>query len=33
MDEELSGITMVERTARLIDFKQTPGINTLMVIF
>ncbi len=33
MEEELLGITMVEKTARLINFSQTFGANTLVIIF
>ncbi len=33
MEEQLLGITMIEKTARLVDFRQTLGANTLMLIF
>ncbi len=33
MEEELLGIMMMEKTAKVLDFKQTLGANTLMLIF
>ncbi len=33
METELLGITMIEKTAKHIDFKQTLGSNTLVLIF
>ncbi len=33
MQEELLGITMVEKTAKLINFSQTFGVNTLVIVF
>ncbi len=33
MEEELLGITMVEKSAKLVNFTQTLGANTLVVVF